>query len=158
MQQLKRFLPQKNGESGQALAEAALVFIIVILLLAGLVEFGWAYFHYLALQDAAGEGASYGIMFSTWQQGDDPAGAYYHPDPNNITYRAQNESKGGIIDWSTTTVTVEAPFVTPGNFITVTVSYEHEVITPLLSTWVSDGTITLNARAVQRILSPPPAP
>jgi Flp pilus assembly protein TadG len=150
MPQLKRFLSRKESESGQALAEAALVFIIVILLLAGLVEFGWAYFHYLALQDAAGEGAAYGIMFSGWHDSTD------NPDPNNITYRVQNESQSGILDWSTTDVQVDAPFLSAGNKITVTVNYTHTLITPLLTFFVDDGQIPLRGRAVQTILSPPP--
>jgi Flp pilus assembly protein TadG len=54
-----------TSQSGQALAEATIVLILVLLLLGGLVEFGWAYFRYLAMQDAAGEGAAYGMMYST---------------------------------------------------------------------------------------------
>ena len=47
-----------DQQSGQALVETALVLVVVIILLGGLVEFGWAYFRYLALQGAAGEGAA----------------------------------------------------------------------------------------------------
>jgi Flp pilus assembly protein TadG len=139
-----------TSQSGQALAEATIVLILVLLLLGGLVEFGWAYFRYLAMQDAAGEGAAYGIVYSTWQRPEDS------PDPNNIVYRVQNESTSPILDWSSTTVDIDAPFTTPGNLITVTVSFEHQLITPLLSQFVSDGTITLRATAVQTILAPPP--
>jgi Flp pilus assembly protein TadG len=150
MRQARILSHRKEGESGQALAEATIVIILVLLLLGGLVEFGWAYFRYLAMQDAAGEGAAYGIVYSTWQTPDDS------PDPNNIVYRVQNESSAPILDWSSTTVNVEAPFTTPGNLITVTVTFEHELITPILSRMVSDGTITLRAQAVQTILAPPP--
>jgi hypothetical protein len=163
---MKQFLtlsPRKANESGQALVESALVFIVVLLLLAGLVEFGWAFFHYLALQDAAGEGAAYGTLFSTWHYdpGDprcvsDPA--FCNEDPNNITYRVRNESQSEIIDWGSSDVDIQALFFTPGNYITVTAIYTHTLITPLLTTWVPDGTITLRATAVQRILAPPPAP
>jgi hypothetical protein len=116
-----------TSQSGQALAEATIVLILVLLLLGGLVEFGWA-----------------------WQRPEDS------PDPNNIVYRVQNESTSPILDWSSTTVDIDAPFTTPGNLITVTVSFEHQLITPLLSQFVSDGTITLRATAVQTILAPPP--
>lgn len=160
MKQFWQQLDKRRTESGQAIAEAGIVFILVLMLIGGLIEFGWAYFHYLALQDAAGEGAAYGIMYSTWWHGDDtdPDTDHYSPDPNNITYRVQNESRGGIIDWSTVTVTVDAPHTTPGNHITVTARYEHELVTPLLSPLIPDGSITLRATAVQRILAPPPSP
>ena len=154
LQKLLRSEVVNDGESGQALVEAGLVFILILLLLGGLVEFGWAYFHYLALQDAAGEGAAYGTMFPTWHYATDNA------NPNNVEYRVRNESQTQILDWTspTTTVAINAPFTTPGNQITVTVTYDYELITPLLAGLVSDGTINLRATAVQTILSPPPSP
>lgn len=149
----------QEGESGQALVESALVLLIVVLLIAGLVEFGWAYFRYLAMQDAAGEGAAYAMMFATWHQGDNTL-PYYNEDPNNIAYRVKNESQSPILDWTALDVTVQMPVPSynPGNQITVTVTYEHDLITPLLSDFISDGTITLRAQAVQTILAPPPIP
>ena len=145
-------------QSGQALAETAIVVVIVIMLLGGLIEFGWAYFRYLALQDAAGEGAAYGMIFPDHWQGDDPSAPQYNPDPNNITYRVRNESSSEILNWDAADIDVDATFTTPGNHLAVTVSYEHDLITPLMSPWFSDGTITLRARAVQTVLSPMATP
>lgn len=149
-----------GDEAGQALVETAFVFIFVLLLLGGLIEFGWAYFHYIALQNAAGEGAAYGMMYSTWHQGNDSSLPNYQANPNNIEFRVRSESETDIIDWSapTTRVFVEAPFVTPGNPITVTISFEHQLITPLLTTFMEEDTIEMRATAVQTILSPPPSP
>jgi Flp pilus assembly protein TadG len=90
-----------------------IVLILVLLLLGGLVEFGWAYFRYLAMQDAAGEGAAYGMMYSTWHQSADSNAPYYNDDPNNIVYRVRNESTSPILDWSAATVDVELPAVSP---------------------------------------------
>lgn len=152
---------KNEGETGQALVEAALVFIVVLLMLGGLVEFGWAYFHYLALHNAAGEGAAYGSMFPTWHYGDrdaDPADPNYNPDPNNVAYRARHESQTDLLDWSATDVNVEAPFTTPGNQITVTVSYDHALITPFLTGFTDGGSIRLRATAVNTIISPPSSP
>ena len=155
-----------DSEEGQALVEAALVFILVLLILGGLVEFGWAYFHYLALQDAAGEGAAYGSMFPNRHYGDHPSDPVdptdptepYSPDPNNVAYRVRHESQTELLDWSSTTVNVEAPFTTPGNQITVTVAYDHQLITPFLTGFTNNGAIRLRAQAVQTILSPPSSP
>jgi hypothetical protein len=140
-----------SSQSGQALAESVLVIVIVLLLLGGLVEFGWAYFRYLAMQDAAGEGAAYGIMYPDRHY---PTSTPDSVDPNNIVYRVQHESQAAILDWQSTTVNVDAPFMTPGNLITVTIAFEHDLITPLISQIVPDGTITLRATAVQRIIAP----
>jgi Flp pilus assembly protein TadG len=150
---------EAKHQSGQALAETALVLIIVVLLLGGLVEFGWAYFRYLALQGAAGEGAAYAMMFPRrwFSDADKPSSDWddcVSPDPDNIVYRVQNESQSDILDWSATDVEVDSVFTTPGNPITVTVSFEHDLITPLVSDWVSGGTITLRASAVQNVVVP----
>jgi Flp pilus assembly protein TadG len=161
MRQAANTSERTETESGQALAEATIVLVLVLLLLGGLVEFGWAYFRYLSMQNAAGEGAAYGMMYSTWHQGADPTAPYYNVDPNNIVYRVRNESTSPILDWSAATVDVELPAISPnpenpGNPVVVTVTFEHRLITPILSQLVSDGTITLRARAVQTILAPPP--
>jgi hypothetical protein len=51
-------------------------------------------------------------------------------------------------------VTVDAPFLTPGNHITVTVTYDYDPITPLLTPFLSGDSMTLSATAVQQIVSP----
>lgn len=54
---------QKNfEESGQSLMEMAISLIIVLLLLAGVVDLGRAFFNLVALRDAAQEGAAYGSV------------------------------------------------------------------------------------------------
>ena len=147
-------------QSGQALAETAIVFVLVLLLLGGLVEFVWAYFRYLAMQDAAGEGAAYGMVFPTYWHGDDQNAVNFNCDPNNIVYRVKNESQSDILDWQAADVQVSSFFASPspGQAITVTVSYDHQLITPLISEYVGDGSLTLRARAVQTVLAPPSAP
>jgi hypothetical protein len=89
-------------------------------------------------------------LFPEWQDSSD------NPDPNNIAYRVRHESQSDLLNWSSVNVTVEAPFTTPGNPITVTASYDHTLITPLLSELLPSGSITLRATAVQTILSPSP--
>jgi hypothetical protein len=119
--------------------------------MAGLVEFGWAYFRYLAMQNAAAEGAAYGTMFPSWHDSSD------NPDPDNVEYRVRHESNSPLLEWNDTTkmqVDVDALFTTPGNHITVTVTYDHNFITPL-TTWLpGGGNMTLRATAVQAILAP----
>jgi Flp pilus assembly protein TadG len=149
-----------NDEQGQALIETALVITVLLLLLMGLLDLGRVYFTYLALQNAAAEGAAYGMLHPTWQTSDagaDPS--IVNPDPENIDYRARNESEDGLVNWSGITVTVDSLFPTPGNPLTVTVTYDYEVLTPVGQVLAGD-TITLRASARQTILrddvAPPP--
>lgn len=160
MKRFRKSLPSAHTESGQALAETAIVVIVVLLLLGGLIEFGWAYFRYLALQNAAGEGAAYGMMFPTYWHSDPTDKVNFNCDPNNIVYRVQHESESDILDWQSTDVQVTSVISQPlpGESITVTVAFEHQFVTPLISNFASDGTITLRARAVQNVIAPPSPP
>lgn len=136
----------KGGEQGQALVEFAMSLVLLLLILMGVIDLGRVYFTLLALQDAVGEGAAYGLIHPTWHGESDS------PNPNNITYRTQNESPSGLLDWSETTVTVDAPYPTPGNQITVTIAFDYEFITPIMQA-VLGGTITVQATAIQVIMS-----
>lgn len=55
----------KNSESGQGLVEFAIGITFLLVLLAGILDLGRAYFSYIALQDAAQEGAAYASIAPT---------------------------------------------------------------------------------------------
>jgi Flp pilus assembly protein TadG len=141
----RKFRQDAKEEGGQALVETALVILVLIILFMGLVDLGRAYFTYLALQNAAAEGAAYGMVHPTWQSSSD------NPDPENIEYRARHESDDGLVNWSTISVTVDSLFPTPGNPITVSVAFDYELVTPLGQLLANDG-ITLRTVARQTIM------
>ncbi len=127
-----------DKQSGQSLVEMAVMMIVILLILGGVLDFGRMYFTYLALQNAAGEGAAYGAIHPDWIDSSD------NDDPNNVVYRTQNESTGTLIDWSTTVVNVEVPNLAGGEPVTVTVSYDYDVITPMVEVITGDM-VTLTA-------------
>jgi len=49
-------------ERGQSMTELAISFVFLMILLAGLIDLGRAFFAYMALRDAAQEGAAYGAI------------------------------------------------------------------------------------------------
>jgi hypothetical protein len=63
--------PQKinHHEHGQSMVELALTITILMILLAGVIDMGRAFFTYMAMRDAAQEGAAYGSMNPTDSQG-----------------------------------------------------------------------------------------
>lgn len=65
---LKKLLKKlRKSEKGQAMVEFALVLPILLLLLCGIIDFGWLYFNQLLLNNAAREGARYAaIHYSTY--------------------------------------------------------------------------------------------
>jgi hypothetical protein len=55
-------IQSKQKEHGQSMVELALTITILMVLLAGTIDFGRAFFTWLAMRDAAQEGASYGSI------------------------------------------------------------------------------------------------
>jgi len=156
----------QSAQSGQSLVEMAIMLVVLVTLLAGVLDLGRAYYVYLSLQDAAGEGAVYGSIFPdrlglhdpTVPSDENPCQENFKADcdnPNNVVFRVQNEApQGGLIDWSNTIVTATVPDSgnpEAGDPITVLVTYEYEVITPIIKVFTGD-TMTLKATAVNTIV------
>jgi len=60
-----RHKPKKYGDSGVAAVELALLIPVFILLIAGIIEFGYAWYIKQAITSASREGARYGIVYRT---------------------------------------------------------------------------------------------
>jgi hypothetical protein len=133
----RRFLtlqPLAESQCGQGLVEMALVGVVLVLILSGVIDLGRAYFAYIAVADAATEGAAYGATFSDRSE-------------SEITERVVRSSGGGVsIDPNLVSVVADT------QSITVTVAYTQTLITPLIQTLVGEEAIVLRQRAVQPIL------
>ena len=55
----------RKREKGQALVEFALVLPLLIMLVCGIIDFGWLFYNVLSLQNACREGARKAIVIST---------------------------------------------------------------------------------------------
>jgi Flp pilus assembly protein TadG len=133
-----------SSQRGQSLVEMAVMMVVLLLIMGGVLDFGRMYFTYLALQNAAGEGAAYGAINPEWETSADNA------DPNNVEYRVQTESTGNLIDWSLTDVNVEVPLIAGGAPITVSVTYTYTVITPMVQAFTGPD-VQLTATDTQLI-------
>jgi hypothetical protein len=165
-------------ERGQAMVETAFVMIILLVLLSLIIDLGRAFFTYLALQNAAAEGAYYAAK--------EPASVdnSNNPDPHNITFRVKHESPDSpLLDWNTTDVEVDVTYwcspapvdienptdeelerqrsntsAPSGSLVVVRVSYPYEPIGPvagmlaLLLPDALDGTFWLRAETKQIVL------
>jgi Flp pilus assembly protein TadG len=127
-------------EKGQSMLELALVLPLLIIILAGVLDLGRLYYAYVAVTDAAAEGASYAAI---------------HPeqsDRDEVFRRAQEASRG-LVQIDPDMVEVDCPTLASGAPITVTVSYSFTVATPLINAIVPDGVLMLRAVANEAILA-----
>lgn len=137
---------------GQAVVEFALVMIFFLLVLLTSIDLGRAWFTVVAVEHAAAEGALFGLVYPQCTTAAVPGCA----DPNNIEYRAKNESQDRLIDADkmTITVTCNPSHCPPGGMITVAIVYDYELIVPALSAFGAD-TIPIRRVATQLIATAP---
>jgi len=115
-----------RGRWGQSAVEFALVLPAFMLLIAGMVEFGRAFFAYEQLYLAAQEGARYGAVFQ------------HYRDDASIIARVREVAPGGTADSVTVSSTagpqdstsVAAGSRTRGNVLTVTAQHAQSVLVP----------------------------
>lgn len=134
----------KHSQKGQSLVEVAITMVIMLVLLLTTFEFGYAFLYYITIKDAAEEGAIYGSL---------------HPSAScnsTLTSWVHNSSFSpalNINDPNITTVAISRTGVTPGDSITVTVTHQYSIITPLVSSVLGQNEIALHASVTNTILT-----
>lgn len=130
--------------------EFAVGIVILLTLLSGVIDLTRAFYTYMALRDAAQEGAAYGSIC---------------PDDAKISARVRNMSDDPVNLNDTTNVQVDCEFFTsssytdcsgtvpaPGNGIKVTVTYNNfKIATPFIGA-ITGQTITLRGEATEAIM------
>jgi Flp pilus assembly protein TadG len=134
----------RKSERGQSLVELAVSITVILLLLAGAVDFSIAYFSFAAMQDAAQEGALYGSVNPT--------------DTAGIITRVRRASSNPVDLENETLVNVTVTLngdACEGNEVTVNVIYDYPISMPFIGAIIGSQTITLNASVTDTILQPP---
>lgn len=131
-----------GSENGQSMVEFAFSLVILITLVVGIVDVGRALFTYMALRDAAQEGAQY---------------ASIHPeDLDDIKERVYNGSdllRSIRADTDIEVTVIGVPCT--GNGIKVQVSYENFPLTmPFLGAILGSQTIAISTSVTDTILRP----
>jgi hypothetical protein len=129
-------------ESGQSLMELAFSLMFLLVLLSGVVDLGRAFFTYMAMRDAAQEGALYGSI---------------HPGDeieikNHVRY--SSDMMQNLI--SSDDISVDVPTPCNGNPITVELVHNDFPLTmPFIGTLIGSQTIAIRASVIDTILTPP---
>jgi Flp pilus assembly protein TadG len=147
-----------KAEQGQSLVELAISILFLFFLVAGVVDLGRAFFTYIALRDAAQEGAAYASVAR-----DDPA------DPRvctEIIARTQSTSNTQIVDLNDTAISVVYAGGIPcnssvntdacfGKSVEVIVTYNNfPLTTPFIGTILGSQTIPITASILDTVITP----
>jgi hypothetical protein len=138
------------------MVEFALVLPLMLFLMAIAADFGRLFYAYVAVENAAKEGALYGSRTPLCVDSSNVA----CPDPGNVQWHAQNEASNlvsGGTSLLTPTTTCRGPGINgpltlrqlindcvPGDTYIVSVSYDFQLITPILGSVLGSG-LTLTA-------------
>lgn len=163
-----RRLRDRHRSRGQSLVELALVTPLLLLLFAGAADLGRAFHAYVAIENAAKEGAFFGASVPLC----DDASSGTCSDPNNVHWRVRAELREQGIrnpDGSelTPTVTCLDPGGTArgnlrdcaeGDTYQVRLSYPFRLLTPMLGDIIGDLDLVSTSRAVVLNLAFDPTP
>ncbi len=140
---MKTLKQLNRKERGQSMVELALMITILMALLAGTIDFGRAFFTWLALRDAAQEGASYGSIFPS----------RVDLIKERVWDNLEQVSKNPRTDVKITVGYIDHPCL--GNTILVSVDYPNFPITmPFLGTIVGSQFLRIHATVNDSILKP----
>lgn len=133
----------KRGERGQSLVELAISLTVILVLLAGAVDFSIAYFSFAAMQDAAQEGALYGSI---------------NPDDESGIITRVRRASSNPVDLSdedlVDVIVTVAEGACEGDEISVKVVYDYPISMPFIGTIIGSQKITLTASVSDTILQP----
>jgi len=140
---MKIVIQSKPKEHGQSMVELALTITFLMALLAGTIDLGRAFFTWLALRDAAQEGASYGAIEPT------DIGGMQNRVWDNLEQVVSDPINDVDVD-----ITIANPCL--GNAIQVDVEYpDFPIAMPFLGTILGSQTIPIHATINDTILTPP---
>ncbi len=165
MRRILRKLSPNRRERGQSLVELAISLTVMLLLLSGAVTFGMALFSYVAMRDAAQEGA----LFGSFNPCTDATGATCNSATNLNTDAIRTrvrEASTSPLNLNLTSINVQ---LTPSgaepcegiasgnstpNAIQVTIDYDYPIIMPYIGGIIGSQTIGLHAAVTDTILQP----
>lgn len=117
-------LKRARKEDGQAMVEFSLVLPIFLLILCGIIDFGWLFYNQLSLNNACREGARYAVVNTA--DNADTLAITNHIENLTTTVFANN----GV----DITVTYSSPADPTSGDITVSLEADISFFTPVLST------------------------
>lgn len=140
-------LPVKS-QRGQSLVEFSVSMVILLILMTGVVDLGWAFFTLVSLNDAAQEGAAYAAICPA--QATDIRTRVLESAPDLIGRTLQSGDIGICVAGVDSPSCGAAPQI--GGYVKVVLEYDHQVITPFIGAIIGTQTIPLRASAWNRIL------
>jgi len=143
----------RKAEKGQSFVELGLSMVFLLILLAAVIDLGWAFFTLVALRDAAQEAATVGAIC--------PPSSTANED--KIRERLMSSATAPIDMSKLSSSQIDICVIDPiartcgaavelGKSVRVTITYQHEIVTPLVGSFIGGQNYPLVASAADTIL------
>lgn len=143
----------QKGEKGQGFVELGLSLVFLMILLAVVIDLGWAFFTLIALRDTAQEAASVGAICPT--------------EPTRVRARLKASATSPIdmskLEDNRITMCAFNPLVSPrvcknsgivvGDSFEVSITYDHDIMVPFIGSFIGRQTYPLTVNSVNTILA-----
>ena len=126
----------RKSQAGQAMVEMALALPVLLMLVGGIIDFGWLFYNKIALNNAAREGARYAVIHYTTSV-----------DWKNETIDLMNGTYVGV---TAATATVFQPNTSQ---IQATMTADVPVLTGITSTIIGRDSVEISGSCIMRLES-----
>lgn len=126
-------MKKRKNEKGQSIVEFALVIPLLLIFVMAIIEFGFMFNAYLTISSASREGARLGSLGET-----------------NTAIEIRVDSVSNALDLNNINVAVTPSLRDRGDMVRVTVTYNYQLITPIISNILSPF-VNLEAETVMRV-------
>lgn len=141
-------------EEGQSLIEFSMSLVFLLILLAGVADFGRAFLSYIIVRDAAQEGAVYGAIAEKTDLNVFKEKVKDRVKTSFINPSDPNKAPLNVDEVQVQTSIIGSPCAGAGNSVRVTVNYVVDISTPFLGTFLGTQEIPMRTSIEDTILSP----
>ena len=147
---MKTIIIHRKGERGQSFMELAISLVFLIMLLSVVIDLGWAFYTLISLRDTVQEAASFGSMCTKKTMVEE---RFKRSASSPID---MNQVAGVIVCYSDrltpSTCKVNASTISRGDDVTVTVNYQHQIMTPFIGAIINTQSYPLQVTISNTVL------
>lgn len=159
----------REGERGQAFMELAVSLVFLLILLAAVIDLGWAFYTMIAMRDAAQEAASYGALCPVLID----ASNVKYSNEQGVRDRLRNSATAPLdmrdipeldingnqvieVTWLDSTgqnVLPSGELPERGDMVRVSFTVQHHIVTPFVGAFIGTWDYPLNVKVSDTVMS-----
>lgn len=142
-------LKKIKREKGQALLEFALVLPMLLLIVCGILDFGWIYYNQLAIANSAREGARFAVVSTVPEPGDTSNA----DRDNRIKAKILEVTPATIKSNLVITITYSDLIAPVNGDVTIKLTSKLKVLTPVAGVFYGGQEKNISAKVVMKVES-----